>query len=65
MLHRIDREVDRADVVAVDKGGTLEGAVELLEKLVHPGGLYDIVGHSVVLDLCARAGDDGTMSTLR
>jgi hypothetical protein len=27
------REIDRANVVAVDEGGTLEGAVKLLEKL--------------------------------
>jgi hypothetical protein len=46
MLHGIGREVDRADVVAVDEGGTLEGAMELLEKLAHLGGLYHAVAHS-------------------
>jgi hypothetical protein len=46
MLHGISGEVDRADVVAVDKGGTLNGVVELLEKLAQPGGL------------CAGARDD-------
>jgi nucleoside-triphosphatase THEP1 len=30
MLHRISGKVDRADVVAVDEGGALEGDVELL-----------------------------------
>jgi hypothetical protein len=33
MLHGIGGEVDLAGVVAVDEGGALEGAVELLEKL--------------------------------
>jgi hypothetical protein len=33
MLHGSGEEVDRADVVAVDEGGPLKGAVELLEKL--------------------------------
>jgi nucleoside-triphosphatase THEP1 len=33
VLHVIDGEVDRADVVAVDEAGGLEGAVELVEKL--------------------------------
>jgi nucleoside-triphosphatase THEP1 len=35
MLHKIG-EVDRADIVVVDEGGALEGAVELLEKLAEP-----------------------------
>jgi hypothetical protein len=30
MLHEIGGEVDRADVVAVDEGGMLEGDMELL-----------------------------------
>jgi hypothetical protein len=43
MLHRIGGEVDRTDVVAVDKAGALEGVVELVEKLTQPGGLYHAV----------------------
>jgi hypothetical protein len=39
VLHEIGGEVDGADVVAVDEGGTLKGVVELVEKLMHPGGL--------------------------
>jgi hypothetical protein len=31
MMHGIGGEVDRVDVIAVDEGGTLKGAVELLE----------------------------------
>jgi hypothetical protein len=59
MLHGVAGEVDRADVVAVDAGGALEGAVELLEKLVQPGGLCHAIGHNAVLGLGAGAGDDG------
>jgi hypothetical protein len=55
MLHRIGGEVDRADVVAVDEGNTLEGVVELLEKLSEPGGLGHAVGHNAVLSLSAGA----------
>jgi hypothetical protein len=34
MLHEIGEETDCPDVVAVDEGGTLKGAVKLLEELV-------------------------------
>jgi hypothetical protein len=54
-LHRIGGEVDRADVVAVDECGALKGVVD---QLAQPGGLCHVVGHDVVLGLCARAGDD-------
>jgi hypothetical protein len=57
-LHEIGGEVDRADVVAVDEGSTLEGAVELLKKLAQPGGLSHAVGQSAVLGLSAGARDD-------
>ena len=39
MLHMIGGEVDRANVVTVDKGDALKGVVELLEKLARPRGL--------------------------
>lgn len=58
MLHRIAREVDRTNVVAVDEGGTLELVVELLEKLVQLGGLGHAVGHSTILGLSAGARKD-------
>jgi hypothetical protein len=38
---------------------TLEGAVELVEKLEHLGGLCHVVGHSAILILYVGAGDDG------
>jgi hypothetical protein len=59
MLHGIDGEVDDADVVALDEGGALKGAVELVEELAHLGGLCHVVGHNAVLGLCAGVGDDG------
>jgi hypothetical protein len=61
MMHGIGGEVDRADIIAVDEGGTLKGAVELLDYLAHLGGLCHAIGHSVVLGLCAGAGDDGLL----
>jgi hypothetical protein len=64
MLHKIGVEVDRADVVAVEEGGTLEGVVELLEKLTKPVGLCHAVGHSAVLGLCAGARDRLTLGSL-
>jgi hypothetical protein len=57
-LHEIGGELDRADVVAIDEGGALKEAVELLEKLAQRGGLFHAVGHNAVLDLCGGAGDD-------
>jgi hypothetical protein len=59
MLHEIGGEVDRADVVAVDEGGALEGGVELLETLTEPRGFGHAVGHNAILGLIAEARDDG------
>jgi hypothetical protein len=59
MLHGIGGEVDDANVVAIDEGGTLKGVVELVEELAHPRGLRHAVAHNAVLSLGARAGDDG------
>jgi hypothetical protein len=59
MLHGVGGEVDRADVVAVDECGTLEGTVELMEELAQLGGLCHAVGHGTVLGLSAGARDDG------
>jgi nucleoside-triphosphatase THEP1 len=58
MLHKIGGHVDHADVITVDEGGALEGAVELLKKLMEPGSLGHIVGHRAVLGLSAGVGDD-------
>jgi hypothetical protein len=59
MLHGVDGEVDRTDVVAVDESGTLKGTVELVEELAQPEGLCHTVGHGTVLGLSAGARDDG------
>jgi hypothetical protein len=59
MLHGIGGEVDYADVVKVDEGGTLDGTVEFVEELSQPGGLCHAVGHGAVLGLNTGARDDG------
>jgi hypothetical protein len=59
MLHGIGREVDCADVIAVDEGGALEWTVELVEELSQPGGLCHAVSHGAVLGLSTGARDDG------
>ena len=59
MLHGIGGEVDHADVVAVDEGGALKGAMEFVEQLAQPGGLCHAIGHGAVLGLCTGARDDG------
>jgi hypothetical protein len=51
-------EVDRADVVALDKCGTHEGAMELQEQLTGPRNIGHVVGHNAILGLSTRAGDD-------
>jgi hypothetical protein len=58
MLHVIGGEVDRADVIGVDEGGALEGAVELLKNLAEPGGLGHAVDHNEILALSVGAWDD-------
>jgi hypothetical protein len=57
----IGREVDYADVVALDEGGMLEGAAELLEKLAEPEGLDHTVGHNAVLGLREGVRDNGLL----
>jgi hypothetical protein len=58
VLHEIGGEIHRADVVAINQRGALDGAVELLEKLAELGGLSHAFGHIAVLSLSAGAGDD-------
>lgn len=53
LLHGIGEEVDRANVVAVDEGGTREGVVELMKKLTELGNLGHVIGLSVILGLSA------------
>jgi hypothetical protein len=42
MLHEIG-EVDRDDIVAVDKGGECKGAVKLMKKLTELGSLGHVI----------------------
>jgi nucleoside-triphosphatase THEP1 len=58
MLHEINGEIDRADVVAIDKGGTHEGAMELMKKLTELENLGHVIGHIVILGLSAGERDD-------
>jgi hypothetical protein len=58
MLHKIG-EVDRADIIAVDEGGTRERSVELMKKLMAPESFGHAIGHNVRLGLSDGAGDDG------
>jgi hypothetical protein len=58
VLHRFGGEVDHADVVALDKCGMHEGAVELQEQLTEPRHISHAVSHSAILGLSTRAGDD-------
>ena len=43
MVHRVGGEVDRADVIAVDKSGLVNITKQLLEQLTYPRAL----GHSL------------------
>ena len=36
MLNGVGGEVDGADIAVVDEGGSLQGVVQLLEKLLQP-----------------------------
>ena len=58
MLHGIGGEVDHADVVTIDEGGALEGAMELLQKLAESGGFGHAFGPIAILGPIAGAGDD-------
>jgi hypothetical protein len=58
VLHRVGGEVDGTDVVAVDQRAPGEGTVELGEELPEPRSLRHAVGHSTVLRLGTREGDD-------
>ena len=56
MLNRVGGHVDRADVVAVDKGSTARRTVELMKKLSEPRSLSNTIGDGAVLGLSAGAG---------
>ena len=55
MVHRVGREVDRADVIAIDKSGLVNITKQLLEQVTYPRAL----GHDTILCLGTGAGDRG------
>ena len=59
VLHGIGGEVDHADIVAVDEGGTREGALELLKYLTESGRLCHVICHSAILGLSVGTRDNG------
>ena len=59
MVHRVGGEVDRADIIAVDKSGLVNITKQLLEQLTYPRALGHGVGHGAILRLGAGAGDRG------
>jgi hypothetical protein len=57
MLDGVGREVDDADVVAVNHGIPGEGTMKLLEKLAYPARLSHPISNTPVLSLSTREGD--------
>jgi hypothetical protein len=58
VLNGFGGEVDGTDVVVVDQNGLRQGAVQLHKQLMKSAHLCHVVGHSAVLHLSARTGDD-------
>jgi hypothetical protein len=58
MLDGVGGEVHDIDVVMVDKGALRRQTLELMEQLVQPGGLNDVIGDRAIISLRARSGDD-------
>lgn len=58
MVHRIDGEVDRTNVVAVHVGDKREGDVELMKKFMELGSLRHAIWHSAILDPSVGARDE-------
>ena len=59
MVHWVGGEVDRADVVAVDKSGLVNITKQLLEQLAYPRAFGHGISHGAILCLGVRAGDRG------
>jgi hypothetical protein len=58
VLNGVGGEVDSADVVTVDEIALWQWSMELLEELLKPTSFNHAVGHSKILNLSARQGDD-------
>jgi hypothetical protein len=58
MLDGVGGEVHGVYVVTIDKGAPRQRTMQLLEQLMKPRRLGDVVSHIVVLGLVAGARDD-------
>jgi hypothetical protein len=58
VLNEVDEEIDGANIVAVDKTGPRQGAMQLHKQLSRPTRLCHAIGHGAILRLNARTGDD-------
>jgi hypothetical protein len=59
MMNRVGGEVDSGDIVAEDDSGLVNRIGKLREKLTKPSALSNCIGHSTILILSTRSGDDG------
>ena len=59
MVYRVGGEVDRVDVIAVDKSGLVNITKQLLEQLAYPRAFGHGISHGAILCLGVRAGDRG------
>ena len=59
MVHRVGGEVDRADVIAVDKSGLVNITKQLLEQLTYPRALGHGISHGAILCLDTGVEDRG------
>jgi hypothetical protein len=58
VLNGVGREVDGADVVAVDESALWQWSMELLEELPEPTSFSHAICHGAILSLGAQSGDD-------
>jgi hypothetical protein len=58
MMLGVGGEVDGDDVVAADQSGPWQGVVQVHKQLTKPAHLCHVIGHSALLRLNARTGDD-------
>jgi hypothetical protein len=58
MLDRVGREVDEADVVAVDNSALGQWATELEKQLMQPSHFSNSIGNGTVFNLGTGAGDN-------
>jgi hypothetical protein len=57
--NKVGGEVHDTDIVAIDKCASRRRGLELVEQLTQLGGLSHAIGNGTILDLSAKARDDG------